>query len=180
LAIYRLGELVPRLASGVWVADSAQIIGDVDLDDEANIWYGAVLRGDNERITIGARSNIQDASVLHTDPGMPLVVGADVTVGHQVMLHGCTIGDGCLIGMKAVIMNQARIGRGCLVGAGAIITERKEFPDGSLIVGAPARVVRTFSADEMAGLARIAPRYVAQARRHRQGAVRIDIPAGGA
>jgi carbonic anhydrase/acetyltransferase-like protein (isoleucine patch superfamily) len=179
LAIYRLGELVPRLGARVWVAESAVVIGDVALAEDANIWYGAVLRADNAGITIGARSNVQDNSVLHTDPGMPLVIGADVTVGHQVMAHGCTIGDGCLIGMRAVIMNQARIGRGCIVGAGAIVTERKEFPDGSLIMGTPARAVRTFTPEEMADLARIAPRYCKQAERHRQHAVRIDLAGTG-
>lgn len=145
MAIYQLGDDVPRIATTAWVADSATVIGRVHLLDEASVWYGAVLRGDNEAITLGARSNVQEGCVLHTDPGCPLVIGAGVTVGHQAMLHGCTIGDDTLIGIQAVVLNRARIGKGCLVGAGAVVTEDKDFPDHSLILGAPAKVVRTVS-----------------------------------
>ncbi|MDP9124499.1 MAG: gamma carbonic anhydrase family protein, partial [Pseudomonadota bacterium] len=143
----------------------------------ANVWYGAVLRGDNEWITIGERSNIQDGSVLHTDMGSPLTLGADVTVGHMVMLHGCTVGDNSLIGIQAVVMNGAKIGRNSIVGAGALVTEGKEFPDNSLIVGSPAKVVRTLTDEQAAGLRMNAVHYVANAARHRDTVVRIDIPA---
>jgi len=125
MAIYQLGDLVPRIAASAWVAENAQVIGNVTLEEDASIWYGAVLRGDNDRITIGRASNVQDGSVLHTDAGIALTLGAHVTVGHQVMLHGCTIGDGTLIGIQSVILNGARIGRNSIVGAGAVVTEGK-------------------------------------------------------
>jgi carbonic anhydrase/acetyltransferase-like protein (isoleucine patch superfamily) len=149
------------------------LIGRVELHDEASVWYGAVLRGDNECITLGARSNVQEACVLHTDPGCPLVIGAGVTVGHQAMLHGCTIGDDSLIGMQAVVLNRAKIGKGCLVGAGAVVTEGKEFPDHSLILGAPAKVVKTLSPEQLARNRQSAMGYVAKAARHREGLKRI-------
>ena len=145
MAIYQLGDDAPRIAATAWVADNEQVIGRVELADDASVWYGAVLRGDNDRITVGARSNVQDGSVLHADAGFPLTLGADVTVGHQAMLHGCTVGDGSLIGIQAVVLNGATIGRRCLVGAGAVVTEGKEFPDGSLILGAPAKAVRSIT-----------------------------------
>jgi carbonic anhydrase/acetyltransferase-like protein (isoleucine patch superfamily) len=168
MAIYQLGDNhIPRLDDSAWVADSAQVIGRVALAADASIWYGAVLRGDNDWITIGERSNIQDLSVLHTDAGIPLTIGADVTVGHQVMLHGCTVGDGSLIGIQSVILNGARIGKNCIVGAGALITEGKEFPDGVLIVGSPARVVRELTPDQIERLKMSAAHYVDNARRHR-------------
>ena len=167
MAIYQLGDEVPRIAGTAWVADGARVIGRVSLADGASIWYGAVLRGDNDMITVGARSNVQDGSVLHTDMGFPLTLGEDVTVGHQVMLHGCTVGDGSLIGIQAVVLNGARIGRHCLVGAGAVVTEGKEFPDNSLILGSPARVVRELSPEQLAGLKRSAAGYVLNAQRHR-------------
>jgi len=167
VAIYQLGDDAPRVAPTAWVADSAQLIGRVQLDEDASVWYGAVLRGDNEWITIGARSNVQDGSVLHTDMGSPLTLGADVVVGHRVVLHGCTVGDGSLIGIQAVVLNGAKIGRYCLVGAGALVTEGKEFPDNSLILGSPARVVREISAEQLAELKRSAAGYVANAQRHR-------------
>jgi carbonic anhydrase/acetyltransferase-like protein (isoleucine patch superfamily) len=148
------------------VADSAQLIGRVQLGEGASVWYGAVLRGDNEWITIGARSNVQDGSVLHTDMGSPLTLGEDVTVGHQAMLHGCTVGDGSLIGIQAVVLDGAKIGRNCLVGAGALVTEGKAFPDNSLIIGSPAKAVREISAEQLAMLRRSASGYVAKAQRH--------------
>ena len=155
------------------MADNAQVIGRVELADDASVWYGAVLRGDNDRITIGARSNIQDGSVLHADAGFPLTLGADVTVGHQAMLHGCTVGDGSLIGIQAVVLNGATIGRRCLVGAGAVVTEGKEFPDGSLILGAPAKAVRSITPEQVERLRFGALHYVENAERHRRQLKRI-------
>jgi len=173
MAIYELDGRQPRLGQGAWVADSAQVIGAVELADNANIWFGAVLRGDNELIRIGRNSNIQDLSVLHTDMGKPLTIGDNVTVGHQVMLHGCTIGDGSLIGIQSVILNGARIGRNSIVGAGSVVTEGKEFPDNSLIVGSPARVVRALDDASAANLARGAAHYVDNARRYAAGLKKI-------
>jgi carbonic anhydrase/acetyltransferase-like protein (isoleucine patch superfamily) len=173
VALYQLGDDAPRIAPTAWVADSAQLIGRVQLDEGASVWYGAVLRGDNEWITIGARSNVQDGSVLHTDMGSPLTLGEDVTVGHQAMLHGCTVGDGSLIGIQAVVLNGAKIGRNCLVGAGALVTEGKVFPDNSLILGSPAKAVREVSPEQLAGLRRSALGYVANAQRHRTQLKRV-------
>ena len=173
MAIYQLGDDVPRIAPSAWVADSAQVIGRVELGEGASVWYGAVLRGDNEWITIGARSNVQDGSVLHTDIGWPLTLGEDVTIGHQVMLHGCTVGEGSLIGIQAIVLNGARIGRNCLVGAGAVVTEGKEFPDNSLIVGAPAKVVRELSPEQLARLKLPGAGYVQNAQRHSLGLKKI-------
>ena len=167
MAIYQLGDDVPRIAPTAWVADSAQVMGRVHLADGASVWYGAVLRGDNEWITIGARSNVQDGSVLHTDMGSPLTLGEDVTIGHQVMLHGCTVGNGSLIGIQAIVLNGAKIGKNCLVGAGSIVTEGKEFPDNSLIVGSPAKVVRELSPEQAARMRLGAMHYVENAQRHR-------------
>jgi carbonic anhydrase/acetyltransferase-like protein (isoleucine patch superfamily) len=173
MAIYQLGALAPRIADTAWVADSAVVIGNVELAAEASIWFGAVLRGDTETLTIGRRSNVQDGSVLHADHGFPLVLGEGVTVGHQVMLHGCRIGDGSLVGIQAVVLNGARIGRHCLVAAGAVVTEGKEFPDGSLIMGAPARVVRPLAPEQIDGLKESAQHYVDNARRYRDGLKRM-------
>ena len=173
MALYQLDDERPQLAEGAWVADSAQLIGQVELGEDASIWFGAILRGDAERLRVGKGSNVQDASVLHADPGYPLVLGDNVSIGHQVMLHGCTVGDGTLIGIQAVVLNGARIGRHCLVGAGALITEGKEFPDGSMILGAPARVVRPLTTEQIAGLQRIAEHYVENAKRFRAGLKRI-------
>ena len=178
MALYRIGDDIPRVAPDAWVAESATVVGRVELGAGANIWYGAVLRGDNEWITVGDRSNVQDGSVLHTDMGSPLTLGADVTIGHQVMLHGCTIGDNTLIGIQSVIMNGARIGRNCIVGAGSLVTEGKQFPDNSLIVGSPARNIRTLTDEQVEGLRMSAAHYVANAARHRDSVVRIDEPAG--
>jgi len=155
------------------VADSAQLIGRVALGEQASVWFNAVLRGDNEWITLGARTNIQESSVLHTDMGFPLVLGDDVTVGHQVMLHGCTVGDGSLIGIQSVVLNGAKIGRQCLVGAGSVVTEGKEFPDGSLIFGSPAKLVRVLSEEQRLRLMASAAHYVQNAARYRQSLARI-------
>lgn len=154
MSIYSLDGVSPTLPESgrYWIAPGAQVIGRVRIGEDVSIWFGAVLRGDNELIDIGDGTNIQDGSVLHVDPGVPLTIGVGCTIGHRVMLHGCTVGDGSLIGMSATILNNARIGSNCLVGAGALVTEGKEFPDNSLIVGAPARVVRELDADAIAGL----------------------------
>jgi len=164
---------MPRLHATAWVADNATVIGRVFLAEGSSVWYGAVLRGDNDAITIGARSNIQDGSVLHTDSGKPLTLGDDVTVGHQVMLHGCSVGDCSLIGIQAVILNGARIGRNSIVGAGALVTEGKEFPDGVLIVGSPAKVVRELTPAQIERLKWSAAHYVENAVRHRGQIKRI-------
>ncbi len=169
MALYQLDEHVPQLAEGAWVADSAQVIGKVVLGENASIWFGAVLRGDNELLSIGRDSNVQDGSVVHSDMGFPLTLGDNVTVGHQVMLHGCTVGDGSLIGIHAVVLNGAKIGRNCLVGAGSLVTEGKEFPDGSLIMGTPARVVRPLTPEQIAGMHHAAEHYVENARRYAAG-----------
>ena len=173
MALYQLDEHVPRLAAGAWVADSAQVIGNVELAEDANVWFGAILRGDTELLTIGRGSNVQDGSVLHADIGFPVTLGENVTVGHQVMLHGCTVGDGSLIGIQAVVLNGARIGRHCLVGAGALVTEGKEFPDGSMIIGSPAKAVRQLTPEQIAGLRRSAEHYVANAKRFKAGLRKI-------
>ncbi|WP_278438633.1 gamma carbonic anhydrase family protein [Pseudomonas oryzihabitans] len=163
---YRLGEQRVEAHPHSWVAPTAAVIGKVRLDEGASVWFGAVLRGDNELIHIGPDSNVQDGAVLHTDPGSPLTLGRGVTVGHQAMLHGCEIGDGSLIGIHAVVLNGARIGRNCLVGANALVTENAVIPDGSLVLGSPAKVVRTLSEAQQAQLAANAQVYVANARRY--------------
>ncbi|MEO7026677.1 MAG: gamma carbonic anhydrase family protein [Caulobacteraceae bacterium] len=162
MTAYRLGGVEPIYPSDsqYWIAPTATVVGHVILKKNSSIWFGAVLRGDNDPITIGENSNIQDNSVLHTDLGQPLTVGDNVTVGHQVMMHGCTIGDGCLIGIGAVVLNAARIGAGCLIGARALITEGKEIPERSVVMGAPGRIVRTLTPNESAGLAAGALHYV--------------------
>ena len=149
-----------------FVAANATIIGNVVLEDEASVWFNTVIRGDNDLITLGARTNVQDAAVLHTDAGIALTLGAEVSIGHQAMLHGCTIGDGSLIGIKALVLNRAVIGRDCLIGANALVTEGKVIPDRSLVLGSPGKVVRTLSDEEVAGLHAIAAHYVANARRY--------------
>jgi len=160
MALYKLGDISPTIAASAYVAPNASIIGNAVLADHSSVWFGATLRGDNETISIGVNSNVQDGAVLHTDPGFPLMVGANVSIGHQAMLHGCTVGEGSLIGIQAVVLNCAVIGKGCLVGAGAVITERKVFADGTLILGAPAKVVRDLTADERQSLLKIAANYV--------------------
>lgn len=167
MAIYSLGDRQPVLGPDAWVAPNATVIGDVRLGDNASIWWNAVVRGDNDTITIGAGSNIQDGSVLHVDAGVPLSIGANVTVGHQVMLHGCTIGDESLIGIKSVILNKAVIGRHCIIGANSLIPEGKVIPERSLVMGSPGKVVRQLSDDEVARLQLAAQGYVENARRYR-------------
>jgi carbonic anhydrase/acetyltransferase-like protein (isoleucine patch superfamily) len=173
MAIYQLDGLTPQVASSAWVADSAQVIGNVVLGEEASVWFGTVIRGDVDAITIGRGSNIQDASVLHCDAGKPLVIGDNVTVGHKVMLHGCTIGDGSLIGIGAIVLNGATIGKHCLVGAGSLVTEGKEFPDGSMIMGTPAKVVRALTPEQIAGLDLSAQRYRENTRRYQTGLKKV-------
>ena len=174
MAIYQLDDMLPVIHASVWVADSAQVMGNVTLAEGCSVWFGAVLRGDTDTITIGKGSNIQDNSVLHADIGTPLVIGENVTVGHQVMLHGCTIGDGSLIGIQAVVLNGAKIGKYCLVGAGALVTEGKEFPDGCLIVGSPAKAVRQLSDAQIEGLKMSARHYMDNARRYKAGLKKLS------
>ena len=174
MAIFELDGNAPHLAEGAWVAESAEVIGKVELHQDASIWPKVVIRGDNDLIQIGAGSNVQDASVLHTDPGYPLIIGKGVTVGHQVMLHGCQIGDGSLIGIGAVILNGAKIGKNCLVGAGALITEGKEFPDGSMILGTPAKAVKDLTLEQIAGINDISGRYVKNAQRYKKSLKKIS------
>ena len=167
MPIYRLGEHTPQMQEGVWIADTATVIGDVHLGRNVNLWFGAILRGDNDPITIGDNTNVQDAAVLHTDDGVPLDIGANVTVGHLVMLHGCRIGDGSLIGIGSVLLNHAVIGKGCIVGANTLIPEGKVFPDYSLIIGSPGKVIRQLSDAEVERLAHSADHYVANWQRYR-------------
>lgn len=174
MAVYQLDKLTPRVHETAYVAESAQVIGNVELAEGASIWFGAILRGDNEVMRIGKNSNVQDGSMLHSDPGSPLTLGENVTIGHQVMLHGCTVGDGSLVGIKAVVLNGAKIGKNCLVGAGSLVTEGKEFPDGTMILGSPARVVRELSPEQIAGLRHAADHYVDNAKRYRAGLKKID------
>jgi carbonic anhydrase/acetyltransferase-like protein (isoleucine patch superfamily) len=162
MAIYQLGEHAPEIDASAYVADSANLIGKVTIEANASVWFGVTIRGDNERITVGENSNVQEGTVMHTDMGFPLTLGKNVTVGHQAMLHGCTVGDGSLIGIQAVVLNGAKIGKGCLVGAGALVTEGKEFPDNSLILGSPAKVVRTLTEEDLQRLSGNAASYVAR------------------
>ncbi len=173
MALYQLDDFMPCVAASAWVADSAEVIGRVTLCEDVSVWFNAVLRGDSDTLTVGAGSNIQDGSVLHADTGFPLQIGERVTVGHQVMLHGCVIGDESLIGIGAVVLNGVRIGRNCIVGAGALVTEGKSFPDGSLIVGAPAKLVRELTPEQIAGLKASAAHYVNNGRRYRAGLKKI-------
>ncbi len=166
--IYALDDRVPQVADDVYVAPSAMVIGDVRLAEQSSVWFGAVLRGDVERLTIGRGTNVQDNSVLHSDPGAPLVLGAQVTVGHMVTLHGCHVGDYSLIGIGAIVMNHAHIGVRSIVGAGALVTEGKSFPDGVLIIGSPARIARELTAGELQRLTGTAQRYVERALLYRR------------
>ena len=167
--IYALDGIAPQIAPDAWVAPDANLIGKVVLEPESSVWFGATLRGDNEEIRLGRGSNIQENCVLHTDMGYPLVIGADCTIGHKAMLHGCTIGDGSLIGMGATVLNGAKIGRFCLIGAGALITEGKEIPDFSLVMGAPGKVVRQLDEAAQQRLLKSAAGYRANAARFRAG-----------
>lgn len=169
MPLYRLDDLVPTLAPGAWAAPSADLIGDVRLAARASVWFGAVIRADNTPILIGEDSNIQDGAIGHSDPGFALTIGARVTIGHQAVVHGCTIGDDCLIGMGARILNGAVLEPECLVGAGALITEGKHFESGSLIIGAPARVARSLTAEEKQGIRQSAALYAEKAGRYAAG-----------
>jgi carbonic anhydrase/acetyltransferase-like protein (isoleucine patch superfamily) len=162
MPLYALGNVEPRIPQPdrYWLAPDASVIGNVELSDDVGIWFGAVLRGDNEPIIVGARSNIQEGVMVHTDPGYPVTIGSDCTIGHHAIIHGCTIGDNSLVGMGATILNGAKIGRNCLVGANALVTEGREFPDNSLIVGSPAKAIRTLDEDAVARLRDSALRYV--------------------
>ena len=166
-----LGDHQPELrASDVWIANNATLIGRVVLSEASSVWFGAVLRADNEPITVGARTNIQDLAVLHTDPGFPLNIGPDCTIGHQAMLHGCTVGDGTMIGIGAIVLNGARIGRHCLIGAGALVPEGVEIPDRSLVVGLPGKVKRELSDEEVSRLLENAAQYARRANEYRLNA----------
>lgn len=169
MAIYQLDDLTPTLHPSAWVADNAQVIGSVTLAEDTSVWFGVVIRGDTSTISVGRGSNIQDNSVLHADIGVPLTIGENVSVGHQVMLHGCTIGDNTLIGIGAIVLNHVRIGKNCLVGAGALVTEGKEFADGSMIFGSPAKAVRMLSPEQMEGLKMNARHYIENANRYKAG-----------
>jgi carbonic anhydrase/acetyltransferase-like protein (isoleucine patch superfamily) len=173
MAIYQLEDRIPQIADSAWVAESGQVMGGVTMEANTSVWFGATVRGDTEHIVIGEGSNIQDGSVLHADHGMPLTVGKNVTVGHLVMLHGCTIGDESLIGIGAVVLNGAKIGKNCLVGAGSLVTEGKEFPDGSMIMGTPAKVVRQLTPEQIEGLRQSAQHYIANAHRFKSGLKKI-------
>ncbi|MEO8039803.1 MAG: gamma carbonic anhydrase family protein [Betaproteobacteria bacterium] len=166
---HSLGERRVEVRGNAWVAPNATVIGSVVLEEDSSVWFNAVIRGDNDLITIGARSNVQDGSVLHTDEGVRLNVGRDVTIGHMVVLHGCTIGDGTLIGIKSVVLNNARIGRNCLIGANSLITEGKEIPDRSLVVGAPGKVIRQLTDEEVARVMANADHYVRKIALYRDG-----------
>jgi carbonic anhydrase/acetyltransferase-like protein (isoleucine patch superfamily) len=169
MTIYALDGHRPEIAEDTWVAPDANLIGKVVLEDGASVWFGVTLRGDNEVIHIGAGTNVQENTVMHTDMGYPLVIGAGCTIGHKAMLHGCTIGENSLIGMGATVLNGARIGRNCLIGAGALITEGKEIPDGSLVMGAPGKVIRSLDEAAIAGLKSSALHYQQNMRRFRAG-----------
>lgn len=173
MAIYQLGGRSPDIAPSAFVAASADIIGTVKLGAGANIWFNAVIRGDNEPIEIGENSNVQEGCVLHTDPGYPLRIERNVTVGHQAMLHGCTVGEGSLVGMQAIILNGAKIGRNCLVGAGALVTEGKEFPDNSLIIGVPAKAVRALTEGDIAKMHANTAGYVQRGQAYKTQLKRI-------
>jgi carbonic anhydrase/acetyltransferase-like protein (isoleucine patch superfamily) len=173
VALYQLDSHTPEVAESAWIADNAQVMGAVHLAANASVWFGVTVRGDTETISIGEGSNIQDGSVLHADVGKPLTVGKNVTVGHMVMLHGCTIGDESLIGIGAVVLNGAKIGKNCLVGAGSLVTEGKEFPDGSMIMGSPAKVVRELTSEQIQGLRLSAQHYIENAHRFKAGLKRL-------
>ena len=169
MAVYQLDALTPDIADSAWVADNAQVIGDVHMAADSSVWFSSVVRGDTATIRIGEGTNIQDGSVLHADVGIPLTIGKHVTVGHMVQLHGCTVGDESLIGIGAIVLNGAKIGKNCLVGAGSLVTEGKEFPDGSMILGSPAKVVRELTPEQIEGLRRSAQHYVNNKNRFKAG-----------
>ncbi len=173
MAVYQLDHYTPQISESAWVADNAQVMGEVQMDAHSSVWFSSVVRGDSAKITIGEGTNVQDGSVLHADVGMPLTLGKHVTVGHMVQLHGCTIGDESLIGIGAIVLNGAKIGKNCLVGAGSLVTEGKEFPDGSMILGSPAKVVRQLTPEQIEGLRRSAKHYVENANRFKAGLKKI-------
>ena len=165
--LYQLGDVCVRVEEGVWVAENAVVVGNVLLRKNSNVWFNAVIRGDNDLITVGEGSNIQDGSVLHSDPGSPLTIGPNVTIGHKVMLHGCEIGEGSLIGINAVVLNGAKIGKNCIVGANALVTEGKEIPDNSMVMGSPGKVVKTMSDEQAKAIRFSAIHYVENAAKFR-------------
>lgn len=173
MAIYQLDNLVPQVADSAWVADSAQVMGDVLIGEHSSVWFGAIARGDTQTIRLGSHSNVQDGCVLHADLGFPLTLGDFVTVGHQAVLHGCTVGEGALIGIGAVVLNGAQIGRNSLVAARALVPQGRAFADASLIMGSPAQVVRALTEQEIEDLRRIARQYVLNAQRFRTGITRL-------
>lgn len=173
MAIYRLDELAPEIDPHAWVAETAQVIGKVRLAAGVTVWFGATIRGDNDWITIGADSNVQEGTVIHTDPGLAVNIGSAVTIGHKAMLHGCTVGDGTLIGIQAVVLNNAKIGRECLIGAGALITEGKEIPDRSVVMGSPGKVVRQLTEEQAARLRLQAASYARRGELFRKHLERI-------
>ncbi len=172
--IYALDGIAPEIAEDTWIAPDANVIGRVVLAAGASVWFGVTIRGDNEEIRIGAGSNVQENCVFHTDPGCPLTIGENCTIGHKAMLHGCEIGDGSLVGMGATILNRAKIGKGCLIGAGALIPEGKEIPDGSLVMGVPGKVVRSLDDAAQAGLIASAVHYQDNMRRFRAGLAAVS------
>ncbi|CAM3806127.1 gamma carbonic anhydrase family protein [Litorimonas haliclonae] len=173
MSVYSLDDITPDLADDVWVAESATVVGNVIMASGSSAWFGTVIRGDNDPIKIGARTNIQDNSVLHSDPGSPLVIGEDVTVGHQAMLHGCTIGDNSLVGIGATILNGAKIGKNCLIGAHALVTENKVIPDNSVVMGSPGKVVKNVPEAQETMLKASAEYYVKNAQRFKKGLKKV-------
>ena len=174
MAVFELDGVRPELDPESWVADSAAVLGRVILNKGASVWFGATLRGDNDPITIGENSNIQDGAVLHTDLGVPLTIGRHVTVGHMVMMHGCEVGDNSLIGIGSIILNNAKIGKNCLIGANTLITEGKVIPDGSMVMGAPGKVIREVSEQQLQGMLAGSHHYVENWKRYAKGLKRID------
>ena len=175
MPIYRIRDRKPQFAAhAAYIAPSAAVIGSVEFGRDASVWFHTVIRGDSERIVIGERTNVQDGCVLHADPGDPIVLGANVTVGHQVMLHGCRVGDGCMIGMSSVLLNGSKVGAGSILGAGSLLAEGKEIPEGVLALGAPARVVRKLRPEEQRSVIEIAERYVERARQYRSELVPVE------
>ena len=174
MPLYRIAGRQPSVPASAWVAPSADLIGDVQLGEDASVWFGAVIRADNTPIIVGARTNIQEGAMLHSDPGAPLTVGEGCTVGHHAILHGCTLGSNVLVGMGATVLNRAVVGEDCLIGAGALVTEGKTFPAGHLILGAPARAVRALEPEAIAALRLSAAHYAQRARDYAGGLVRVD------
>ncbi len=173
MSVYALDDFTPKLDESVWVAESAALVGNVIMEADSSVWFGVVIRGDNEPISIGARSNVQDNAVLHSDPGSPLSIGEGVTIGHQAMLHGCTIGDNSLIGIGATILNNAKIGKNCLIGAHALVTENKVIPDNSVVMGAPGKVIKIVPEAQEAILRMSADIYVKNAKRFKDGLTEV-------